>query len=204
MDYTTAEPTCVALSASTLEHSVALPSEGRISAARDEFGRAALQPGRWWVLHTRARNEKAVANALNRLGVGCYLPLMHLHRRYGRRSLPVSLPLFPGYVFLRGGPDECTAALRTNRVANVLHVEDQDQLQGDLAQIQRVTASDTPVDYYPALRVGRRCRISGGGLQGVEGVVLRRRDVSRMYIAATVLGQSAVIEIDSMLVEPID
>jgi transcription antitermination factor NusG len=161
-------------------------------------------PGRWWALHTRARNEKLVATALAQRGIPHYLPLVSLQRNYGPRRVTVELPLFPGYLFLLGGADECAAALRTRRVAMVLRIDGQAQFRDELRQIHRVVESGESVDLYPGLQEGRRCRVISGSLAGLEGVVLRRRSSSRMYIAATVLRQSAVIEIDCALLEPLD
>ncbi len=161
-------------------------------------------PGRWWALHTRARNEKLVATALAQRGIPHYLPLVSLRRNYGPRRVTVELPLFPGYLFLLGGADECAAALRTRRVAMVLRIDGQEQFRDELRQIHRVVESGESVDLYPGLQEGRRCRVISGSLAGLEGVVLRRRSSSRMYIAATVLRQSAVIEIDCALLEPLD
>ena len=162
------------------------------------------QTGRWWVLHTRARNEKVLASALQRQHVYCYLPLVRKKRTYSGRTFEVAIPLFPGYVFLCGGENDRLAALQTKRVANVIHVENQDELREELGQVVRLVESGEPVDLYPGLREGRRCRIIAGCLQGIEGVVLRRRGVSKLYMSATALGQSAVIEIDPALLEAID
>ena len=160
--------------------------------------------GRWWVLHTKPRCEKALAGDLKRLAIPHYLPLVWSKRTYGRRVTAVELPLFPGYLFMCGGAEERYAALRTDRIAHVIVVEDQNRLRCDLQHIYRVVESDFPVDVYRGLRIGRRCRVVAGPLRGVEGVVLRRRDLARVYIEAAVIGQSAVIEIDSALLEPID
>lgn len=158
--------------------------------------------GRWWVLHTRARNEKAVAAALERCEIPHFLPLVESRRRGGRGS--AQIPLFPGYLFLRGEVRDCEVAWQTNRVANILRVDYQARLEQELEHIRRVVLSGAPVDLYPAIRVGRSCRIVAGPLAGVEGVVVRRRGVSRVYVAATVLGQSALVETDTENVEPID
>lgn len=150
------------------------------------------------------RNEKAVGTALAKHEIEFYLPLVRAERTYGRRRITAEIPLFPGYLFLCGGARECEAAWKTNRVANILHVAHQDQLRWELQQVYRVVESGVPVDLYPALRPGRRCRITAGSLRGIEGVVLRRRNVSRVYVAATFVGRSAVIEVDSASVEAID
>ncbi|MBN1341550.1 MAG: UpxY family transcription antiterminator [Phycisphaerae bacterium] len=157
--------------------------------------------GRWWVLHTRARCEKVVAATLERMGITYYLPLRHVERTYGRRRLTFFKPLFPGYLFMCGDSTSYDLVARGQHIANILHVEDQDRLRKELRQIVRVVESGEPVDLYPSIREGRRCRVTSGSLKGVEGIVLRRRGRSRMYISATVLGQSAVIEVDSALLE---
>lgn len=155
-------------------------------------------------MHTRARHEKAVVAELSRQNIHCYLPLVRVPRSYGRRHVVAELPLFPGYVFLNGGPPACEVARRTNRVASILAVGDQDGLRAELRQIQRVVESGAPTELCPGLREGRRCRVIGGSLKGLEGVVLRRQRRYRLHLAVTILGQSAVVEIDGALVEPID
>jgi transcription antitermination factor NusG len=161
-------------------------------------------PGRWWVLHTRARNEKVVALALARRHVHYYLPLVRLERTYTKCRINVMLPLFPGYLFLCGDHDACEKAWETKRVAKILRVEDQGQLRTELRQVCRVLEAGETVDVFRSLRKGRRCRIIGGTLKGLEGVVLRRGRHCRMFLSVTILGQSAVVELDGALLEPID
>ena len=91
----------------------------------------------------------------------------------------------------------------THRAARVIRVVDQERLRSELRHVYQVTASDEPVDLYPGLRRGRRCRVVRGSLRGLEGVVLRRRDPCRMYVGVEVLGQSAEVEIDPSLLEVI-
>lgn len=160
--------------------------------------------GRWWVLHTKARNEKALAADLEKVGVLTFLPLVKGRRTSRGRPKPTRIPLFSGYVFLCGGPEARLAALRTNRIAKVLEVADQDRLRADLIQIQRVVESEEPVDLYPRLRRGARCRVVRGTLSGLEGTVLRRRGMWRVYVGVEFLGQSAELEIDPDLLDIID
>jgi len=160
--------------------------------------------GQWWVVHTRSRCEKALAGYLDRHGIGYFLPLAVKRRRYGRHLVNVQIPLFPCYLFLCGGDEERYTALTTHRVAGIIPVLDQEQLKNELRQIHRIMLSEQPVDLYPALRQGRRCRVLSGPLAGLEGVVLRRRDTCRIYVGVEVLGQSAELEIDPSLLEPIE
>jgi transcriptional antiterminator RfaH len=160
--------------------------------------------GRWWVLHTKARNEKAVAADLDRQHIQFFLPLVRRRHRYGRRSVQTKVPLFPGYVFLCGREEDRLAALKTRRVAHVLEVADQQRIRADLRQICRVVDSDEPVDLYPRLRKGSRCLVLRGSLAGLEGVVLRRRGPWRVFVGVEFLGQSAELDIDPALLELID
>ena len=182
-------------------------SRTRIDARADVSAQRSpidAREGRWWVVHTKARNEKALAADLESLGIGYFLPLARVRRKYGGRTAHVRIPLFPGYLFLCGGTDERYATLTTHRVANVIDVVDQEGLKNDLRRICRTVSSDVPVDVYPGIRRGRRCRVIRGSLRGLEGVVLRRRGVCRVYVAVEMLGQSAEVEIDPYLLETIE
>lgn len=160
--------------------------------------------GRWWVLHTKPRNEKAIATVLERRDISFFLPLVRCTRMTRGRKRFVDLPLFPGYVFLCGDWEDREAALKTNRVANVLDVPDPQGLLNDLLQIQRVLEIGESVDLYPRLRTGARCRVKSGPLAGIEGVVIRRRGLWRVYIAVHFIAQSAELEVDSALLEVLD
>lgn len=160
--------------------------------------------GCWWLLHTKPRQEKALLRDLKRREVEAYLPLVKQRRSYGSRSVIVEIPLFPGYMFLCGTEEDRYIALTTNRVVRVIDVADQRRLVAELHQIDQLVERGESVDMYPGLKEGRRCSVTGGALRGLCGVVLRRRGVSRMYIGVEILGQSAVVEIDCALLEPIE
>ena len=160
--------------------------------------------GRWWVVHTRARQEKALARDLGRQSISFYLPLARVERRWGRRRTQIQIPLFPGYLFMRGGEDERLATVQTSRVARVLDVCDQQRLREALGHIRQMVESERPVDLYPGIRKGRRCRVVRGPLRGLEGTVLRRQGAFRVFVAVEVLGQSAETEIDGASLEVCD
>ena len=157
--------------------------------------------GRWWLVHTKPRNEKALSEDMQRMGVPHFLPLARVPRRYGGARSFVQLPLFPSYLFLRGDEEHRHATLSTHRVVSVQRVVDQEQLQRELVNLERVTSSGEPVDLYPKIRKGRRCVVIKGSLKGVQGTVLRRCGVCRVYLAVSLLGQSAEVEIDPSLLE---
>src|SRR5262245_59247140 len=76
--------------------------------------------GSWWVLHTRPRAEKTLARRFSERGTNFYLPLYPREWRNRGRRFQSYLPLFPGYVFLRGDAAARLTALETNLVAHVI------------------------------------------------------------------------------------
>jgi transcription termination/antitermination protein NusG len=161
-------------------------------------------PGEWWLLHTKPRNEKALAWNLLDSGIDYFLPLARWSRRYGRHRQEVVLPLFAGYMFCACCSEEDRfVVINTARTVGIIEVVDQDKLRGELEQIRRALGTPRQVDLFPGIKTGRRCRVIAGSLKGIEGVVVTRRDISRLFLDVSILGQSAVLEIDALLVEPI-
>ncbi len=168
-----------------------------------------LQPdpaGVWYVAHTRARNEKALAGDLGKLRIHNYLPLMPRVTRspVTRRVSRSLVPVFPGYVFFFAAPEQRYLALRTNRIARVLEVPDQTQLIAELRQVDLLVASGRTLEVANTLKAGEWGRIVAGPLQGLEGVVERVSGQCRLHMNVTILGQSVNVEVDSGNVERID
>ena len=120
--------------------------------------------GRWWLVHTKPRNEKAIAVDLAARGIGFFLPLARLHRRYGGRTTQVQIPLFPGYLFLCGGEDERYATLMTHRAVNVIYAADQVGLKAELRQLG--TGGSIPGHTKRPSVSGNRRRPQGAGRRG--------------------------------------
>jgi len=161
--------------------------------------------GRWWCLHAKPRQEKAVARALRFQNISYYLPqAVKVDRTPQGRKIRSVIPLFPGYLFLHGDELARLEALRTDRLANVLEVYDQDKLVGELRQIYRVLASGLVVLPEPAMPVGARVRIKSGPLTGVVGIVIRRDKRDHFVAVVQFLGRGATVELQDWQVERLD
>lgn len=55
----------------------------------------------WYVLCTKVRNEKKVAQRLEDLGIEVYCPLITETRKWSDRKKKVTFPLFNSYIFVR-------------------------------------------------------------------------------------------------------
>jgi transcription termination/antitermination protein NusG len=163
-------------------------------------------PGKWFVAHTRSRNEKLLATELGKLQIVNYLPLAQRVTRSSRtRRISRSwMPVFPGYVFFNGTDEQRYSALRTNRIANVLLVPNQQQLVTELLQVHHLLVSTDEFTVADRLNVGDWGRVLAGPLAGVEGVVGWFASRLRLSMNVTILGQSISVEVDSDNVERID
>lgn len=160
--------------------------------------------GHWWVLHTKARNEKALAWDLLKLDVSYFLPMVDKVRSIRGRRIKTVVVLFPGYVFLCGNDQHRYAAMTSNRVATTIQVADQDCIVKELAAIHKALDGPTQLDPFPYLQTGRRCVVTAGPLRGIEGHLVRRKNVDRLVMQVHVLGQAVSTEIDASLLEVID
>ena len=61
----------------------------------------AVVDGAWYAVLTRSRQEKTAASMLDYLAVANFLPLTTQERRWSDRKQMISVPLFPGYLFVR-------------------------------------------------------------------------------------------------------
>jgi transcription antitermination factor NusG len=160
--------------------------------------------GEWWVAHTKARAEKALAWDLINHGIPHFLPMLERVTISGGRKRKGLAALFPGYVFFCGAGQARYTAMTTDRICQVIAVRDRDQFVNELSAIERVLASRMTMDFYHHAVVGRRCRVRIGPLQGIEGTIVRSDDVTRLVMGVTMLGRGAALEISADLLEPVE
>jgi hypothetical protein len=78
---------------------------------------------------------------------------------------------------------------------------------GELRQVEAALRAWRGIMPGPALARGQRVRVIRGPLAGVEGLVARRyfrRRQERLVLNVTMLGQAAMLEIDSRLIQPVE
>ena len=159
----------------------------------------------WWALYTRHQHERAVADVLSAKGFDVFLPLYDSVRRWKDRKKTISLPLFPCYVFVRGGINRRLHVVTTpgvhmilfhgERVATIPEIE--------IQAIRKTIEGDFLVEPHPFLKCGERVRVIRGSLEGVEGILVRKKSQFRLVLSVEMLAQSVAVEIDASEVEPL-
>jgi len=159
--------------------------------------------GEWWVVHTKSRNEKALAHDLIRKNMCYFLPMSWKVRRKSRRKIKSLLPLFGGYLFFCGNEDERSELWRTARVANFIEVRDQEKLLKELMQIEQALRAGAPLVPDKYIKTGQKCRVMAGPLLGLQGVAVKTRGAMRLILQVDMLGQAASVEIDIDMIEEV-
>ena len=165
---------------------------------------AATIAGLWYVLHTKSRQEKVVAEFLTERQIRHVLPLVTKTTYCGKRKLKSELPLFPGYVFLKGSANDAYSVDRTKRLVRIIPVFDQLRLNLEIESLTRALAADKTFDPHPFLVAGTRVVVQSGPLRGTRGIIESRGNVHRLVLQIEILGQAVSMEIDAGLVEPVD
>lgn len=173
-----------------------------------ELGNRALidfQQGTWYALQIRNRHEKLVTSALNGRGFECYVPVYRSRRRWSDRFKEVDVPLFPGYIFSRFEAKDQLSVLKCTGVAQVVTVGRSlvavDPVE--LERVQRMVESGLLVLPWPYLAVGKRVYLTGGPLEGLEGIISRVKGNCRLVVSVSLLQRSVAVEIDRDWVRPV-
>ena len=65
-----------------------------------------------------------------------------------------------------------------------------------------VDGSCSRIEPHPFLKCGERVRIKRGTLEGLEGILVRKKNLCRLILSVEMLAQSIAVEIDASSVEP--
>jgi transcription antitermination factor NusG len=159
----------------------------------------------WYAAYTAANHEKRIAAELERRSIESFLPLCTSLRRWKDRRVQLELPLFPGYIFVHfSAPDR----LRVLQIPGVVRfvgfgngaspVPEQ-----EIDRIRVVLDQGYLAEPYPYLDNGRRVRVKTGPLQGVEGIVVRRKSRTRFILSVALIQRAVALEIDGLELEPL-
>ena len=157
----------------------------------------------WYAVYTRHQHEKTVARILTIKGFETLLPLYQARHRWKDRTKLLSLPLFPCYVFIRGDlerrldivttPGLYAFVLRAGQPAAIPTLE--------MDAIRRGVESGAHVEPHPFLKSGEWVRVKTGALEGIQGILVRKKSMYRLVLSVEMLGKAAAVEVDVTQVE---
>src|SRR5207249_3740417 len=72
-----------------------------------------------------------------------------------------------------------------------------------ILSIHRLLEAGLKYDPHPYLQIGHRIRIANGPLVGIEGILSRKKNHSRLVVSVDLIERSVSVEIDSWKVDRI-
>jgi transcription antitermination factor NusG len=169
-----------------------------------ETGCASLS---WFAIQTWPRYEKKVAVEFQSKEIEVFLPLLSSKRKWSDRRTEIQLPLFPSYVFVRidKSSNARIGVLRTNGVTGFVGVRGIGVSipQVQIESVRSLLASEIAFQPHPHLTVGKRVRIRGGSLDGVEGTLLEKKGDLSLLVSIQLIQRALAIRVAGFRVEPI-
>jgi transcription antitermination factor NusG len=173
-------------------------------AHTDALTAAFLQP-QWYATYTRSRHEKRVAEQLERKHVDYFLPSYQAVRQWKNGKARVEFPLFPGYIFVRIPLKERLQVLEVPGVVRLVGFNGLPAPlpQADIEIMRDALRKGIDAAPHPYLTVGARVRIKHGPLQGLQGILLRKKGTPRVVVSVELIMRAIAIDIDITDIEPV-
>lgn len=160
-------------------------------------------PLQWFAVHTRSRHENVVAQQLRGQEIEHLLPVYSSVRRWKDRTKQLTLPLFPGYLFVRIHKSQSLRVLELPGVARLVGSPKPHPLADrEVDQIQQWSLFPHLVEPHPYLRVGQRVRVCRGPMADLDGVLLRKKSTLRLVVSIELIQRAVAVEIDAADIAP--
>lgn len=149
----------------------------------------------WFVCHTKPRCEKKFAALMAAERFEHYLALVQSIRRYRQQTKRFTKPLFPGYVFARVPFEKKARIYQQDLLARAIPVEDEATFLRQLGDVKAIVESGFELSLLPLLTKGRRVKVTGGPLHGLEGYVDDPKNPAGIVISVDVLRQGLLVRV---------
>ena len=119
-------------------------------------------------------------------------------RRWKDRRKELELALFPGYVFVRMALASKLLVLQLPGVVRLVSCNGQPVAlpAAEIEALRTRWSTELKVEPHPYLCAGRRVRVHGGPMQGLEGIIVRRKDCCRVIFSIDLIMRSVAVEVD--------
>lgn len=160
----------------------------------------------WYAAYTCANHERHVAEQLARRGIEHFLPQYQSMRKWKDRNVRLFLPLFPGYVFVQLALQNRLGVLQIPGIVRFVEFGGHAAPvpTEDLNRVRQFLSHGFRAEPHRFLQAGRRVRVKSGPLEGMEGIILRRKNGCRLVITFELIQRAMAVEIGEEDVEAVD
>ncbi len=142
----------------------------------------------WFVIYTKSRNEKKVAELLQKNGVEVFCPLVKLKKNWSDRTKIVETSLFNSYVFVNLSEKDRNVVFNVPGVIRYLFWLKKPAIVKDseiesLKAVLNDTMDSFSIENY---QIGDTVKISEGVFKGLDGVIEKQSNTKLHVILENV------------------
>lgn len=149
----------------------------------------------WYVVYTKPKWEKKVADKLNQLGIECYCPLITHIKQWSDRKKKIEMPLFNSYVFVRSEDLDRNLVFQVAGVVRYLFwlgkpaiVKDQ-EIEIIKTSLKAPNLDDVSVS---SIQVGDKIKLESGVFSNQNAIV---QEVSNSYYTLVLESLGCILKI---------
>jgi transcription antitermination factor NusG len=159
----------------------------------------------WYALFVRSNQEKRIAQQLAGRDIEHFLPCYKLMSQWKDRRVKLEIPLFPGYLFVRLPFLERLKVLTVPNVVSLVGTKTAPSpiSEEEIDWIRRGIGHGTAAP-HSYLKVGQRVRVTQGALCGLQGILLRTQNNTRIAVSVESISRAFTVEIDPDCVQPLE
>lgn len=154
----------------------------------------------WYAIQTPPRREKWIAGQLEKKRVCTFLPLHKQIHQWSDRRIKVEVPMFSCYAFVHIAQthEERMTVLQTPGVLGFVGNERQGTPipENQVENLRTAIREKIPCALHPFISVGKRVRIRGGSLNGIEGILVRQGEDQSVVVSVELLQRSISIRVE--------
>lgn len=149
----------------------------------------------WYVVYTKPKWEKKVAEKLNEIGIECYCPLIIQIKQWTDRKKKVEAPLFNSYVFVQLEDTDRNSVFQISGVVRYLFwlgkpaIVRDEEINIIKTSLAAPNLSDVSVT---SIQVGDRIKLESGAFSNQDAIV---QEISNTYYTLVLESLGCVLKI---------
>ncbi len=159
----------------------------------------------WYVLHTKSRFENVVNDGLINKSVEVFLPRIQVRSKRRDRKAMITVPLFPGYLFVKTdlSPHNHLEIVKTTGAVRLIGTKAGPVTvpQTAVESLKIMVEGNNQVSTGYHLKKGDPVIVIAGPFTGLSGIFVRYRGQERVVVNIEALGQYASVEVNKEDVE---
>ncbi|MBF4485988.1 MULTISPECIES: UpxY family transcription antiterminator [unclassified Flavobacterium] len=149
----------------------------------------------WYVVYTKPKWEKKVAERLNEIGIECYCPLIIQIKQWTDRKKKIEVPLFNSYVFVQLEDTDRNSVFQISGVVRYLFwlgkpaIVRDEEINIIKTSLAAPNLSDISVS---SIQVGDRIKLESGVFSNQDAIV---QEISNTYYTLVLESLGCVLKI---------